>query len=815
MTAVKLEPDVKILVYPYDAITKQSGSGLGVSDVLASNINALAGGGGTGNYDTEFGSGEPWYSQVGYSSLPKNVSLIRFGEDGKVYKGASAFQGVSSQVTKELAGFVITHNNRRTNCVIDGVIDVNNPVPDNGYRSLSWKPLQGDNWQTYVPNLQPYRNFIRHTTQQPTKTIRIRTKEKLAAQQGFSADIIWRGVAAGMTNKAGFRISWCDGLYSIVWRQGAGIELQKKVSGKDVTWQQLVEDSGDFTGRTTLGILAIGGRIVVQLNDELWWKVEMKGGQPVDFRMPAGNIEVSSFGIDALVGIALPDCLNLAGTKVQTATITRKVPANFDRSIYATGYVKGWQGKRTKMSVTGNIDYQELQYTVNLTADTYESPMASAIMIDFPPSYIKVDQSPIDLAPAAMQAGYSGMQPGVMDTAAITAELFRSTLDDLYPTWKTLVKPFAPISVDVKWRYKDDVTGAITVDADYIRLFEGYIDAPDFSSDEVLKQHLSIKATDTTTRLKKPAGFIDGTFLPFDFKLLSSGKSALYGCECVQFLLERVLGSTVAGQLNGNGDPFRFQKSPYPLLGNSALAGYLYTIAPPASSGFYLPAPFGSNVMDWINTIAGYDRSVFFWGTNPDDPAGRPVPTYGRIEQIMYQGYNTPLAISDTNGGIYVNDFFDSVTRQTRSEKLYNDFVVWGANAKELEGILPSYFSGRATLPESRDSWKRTLLTQLDYISQVADGQQLAQAIANGIANQFNGSPMQEATFSLPKGEAILRWGMKIQPQMSGQFSDTGMELNGVNLRIERVDHQFNFMRDSPSIMKTSLTCRTLSNTGY
>lgn len=818
MALIKLEPELKVLIQPRDNIIHRDQHAVTVSDVLTQMVVPNAGSATQDGGDTA----TAWAQQSGFEYISPALEVVRFNNDGTATFGASVYEGSTGDAAQEMAGFFLKPTLRYKNNVINSEPSELDPVAANSFGNLQWKAQQGTAWKTYVPYQQPYRNFIRHGEQWPDKSISVKTVDALDKDKGFGAKIIWRGVALAQTQVAGYRLSLCDDLYSIEWRGGHPPRFCRKGTGANSNkWQvwKTFTDLGlsDFKGETDVAIYPLGGRLVVEIDNFAWWFTDSWGAEPTVFRLPKGKLTLSSFGVDAGVSVHLLDYYKSDGKAKLTGTLQRNININIRRNTSsATGYAKGYWVKNGRMTVSGEAAYDHVSYTATLTSSGTETPIISAALMDFPPSEAAAAEDPFDITAAIENTlDYESFEPGITDTAQISFKTSRVRLAQLDANWADYVKQFAPITVDVRWRYRDDVTCAISTDATFTRLFEGYIINPDMATLGTNDEPMTIVARDPVIRFMPPAAFIDGTYTPLDWLFLQNGGKALYGGDCIKYLIGRELGVDVGELLNGDGNALKYFSSHYPLMGSDNRAGYFIAIKPPTQAGFQLPPPFGQNMIDWFNQIRGYDQAVFYWGWTPDSPDGRPCFVYGRIPQILASLGATAIEIPDKEYNVGdSNVLFSDATVRFLSETTYNEVVVWGAQVNN--GIMPSLFQARAQVspsdPLSADNtWRRTKLFQADELQYYPDPNGLAAAMANFVISEFQGKVPRTVAIGIPQGDAFYHWGRKIKPKMV----DKTLGIDGEEFRITKVQHKFDINRDTAALWGTTLTVRPLSNKGF
>lgn len=839
----KREPQVKILVFPSSEIDRVAGVGTGdafvVQDIFGGHLVQQQGEGGDDADSPKGYNAVQWQGQRAFDSVDNTLEFIRFQKDGSVKRGVP---GLTEN--EGMGGWTLKAVSKPLNCTLT-TPQPNAPRPANKFGDLQWKPVKGDDWETYVPVEPPHRTYIRHRSHRPNQSVEI-VSQKRQRPSGLEIELLWDGVFGGHEKDGGVRLVLIDKQFSVVWRRiGKSIckptvERWRNEPGRSgwVLWKRLDDAATvNFEGRTLLRLQSINNMLVLDLDDKSYYFINSQtrpGSEEevpnlVPLSMGTGPLRLSVFGVDVTMGVSELEYKEKGQLQrtVRATTARPESVGQIQKGVFGGAHMPG-----TKVKVEGKRASHSVTYTVKMEADKKKvtSPYVSLVGIKFPGSTFSEPQTPIDVRPAAVSMKYSSGEPGLMASSEVQLELSRNLLDELLPSWRTLLKPFAPVRVLAQWTYdgEGDEAGTI-VEGGWTRVFEGYIATFDQNVSGYAEKSLSVVLRDPTIRLKSPAGFVDERYGPLDLLYAYGAGGPVYDGDCVKYLLKTELGSSVAETINGNGDPLLFSDTKFAMFTQEKdSVGYFVfnqLMKPSSSSEFLLAPPFGRDVLSWINdSIAGPMDAVFFWGYSPyatpavgDEYAfGTPplVPVYGNIF-LYYMKMNTLKVLPDA---IYLegdaNDLISSVSVETLTDKLYNEVVVWGQKPKGMLGaMVPTITGGRAALPASHPnaadhSWRRVMLEQQDFIGQLVE-KDYAQDLAIEMLNYFGDEAPRSVTVVMPRGDETLRWGMMIQPKMQASGSDLEIGVNDKQFRIKRINHSWDLTGSSPDrAFVTELVCR-------
>lgn len=835
----KREPQVKILVFPSTEIDRVAGVGTGdafaVQDIFSGHLVQQQGEGGDDTNSPKRFNSLQWQGQRAFDSVDTSLEFIRFQKDGTVKRGVPGLAEAEG-----MGGWTLKPVVKPLNCTLTTDLP-GDPLVDNDFDNLRWRPVKGDEWETFVPAEPPYKTYIRHRTQQPDRALEI-VSQKRTRDTGLEIELIWANVCAFQDKDPGVRLVLIDKKLSIVWRRGnksiakPAIERWRNEPGKSgwVLWKKLDDaPSVTFQGRTLLRLQCINNMLVLDIDDKAYYFIDSRtrpgDKDEIPDLQPSGMskepLRLSVFGVDVAIGISEIECQK-EGTLQRTVRAITARPESVGDT--AKGVYGGWHAPGTKVRIDGRRDAHTVTYTVEMKASKQQerSPFVSLVGMLFEGSTAGETQAPIDVRPAALSMKYSSGEPGLMAMSEVQLELSRNLLDEHLPDWRTLLKPFAPVRVLAQWTY--DAQGSI-VEGGWTRVFEGYVAAFDQNVSDFNDKSLSLVLRDPLLRLKSPAGFVDERYGPLDLLFAYGSGGPVYDGQCVQYLLATELGQSVAGTLNGNGDALQFSDLKYPVFSpeNDRVGyfGFQSMIRPSTQSSFLMAPPFGRDVLSWINeSIAGPMDAVFFWGYSPYSQAfesdehafGTPplVPVYGNIF-FYYAALSEIRVLPDA---IYldddVNKLISSVSVETLTDKMFNEAVVWGVKPKgTMESMVPSFHAGRATLPASHPnaaehSWRRVMLDQHDFIGNIVD-HEYAEALANEMLGYFADGIPRSVTVVMPRGDQTLRWGMRIQPKMQASGSDLEIGVNNQVFRIKRINHSWDFSGQNPDrAFVTEMVCR-------
>jgi hypothetical protein len=385
------------------------------------------------------------------------------------------------------------------------------------------------------------------------------------------------------------------------------------------------------------------------------------------------------------------------------------------------------------------------------------------------------------------------------------------TLRELGLDWRSYINKYHRAKLYATWDW-DDGTQYIELPDGYAEqalmlLFDGYVwslspDAPGYG-----KMPLTVEFRSPIVRLQKPAGLVDSRFGPLDHILvgkintLPRGEAPrLYGWECVQYILQQVLGGEWASKLVSRFPPWpNFDFEHYDLL------NYRMLFDPPMSAPFMFPPPFGRSALDWIKEFAQTDFAVFTFVLNWANPTAGPVPIYGWYYSLVAMAPTVPIYDVGANAASATAGW------QQLPEQDFNQVQVWGKlpnDAGDLAGLMPALpsMSGMtnivgSAIPEqlADRTWERTKLMQGPHFWVPG----VAQAVSWLTALRHRNLDPRRVTFTL-RGDPWWWWGTKVVPDFSGPQSDPDLFEAGETFRIMRVKHHIDCVKHT---WETTLNC--------
>lgn len=815
--ATRTYEEVEILVYPNTAIPYRQNNGFVVADVLGERMG-LGEGDNSGLTIQDFNPtiSIPWLNgqAPNFSSLD-GVEFVRFYSDGTCQFGASAESGKKDTVS----GFILQGRIAYLDCKIGS------STTDTSNFDQTWIEAQGK-YKVVLPPGAPRRTRILNTSKDQTH--KAQTKGKLPANRSFQVDVFLT-VHTPDGQLPGFRVRWGADL-SLVGRQGLKWCVERSVNGVDATWRKLdslppVNCEG---GRYQIQVRRIAGRMVVTINGASFWFMDTQNGlSPKQSKLkvmawPEAPLQISCVNLRAQVGTALIKYADKNDT-VFTGSIVRsfKRKTNANNEAVVLQKVSGWSPAPGLATVSAFVAQGSLSYTLSLrgSAQGIDTPFVNKVLIRTEPFWQYPVAVPLNLSAATDSLVIDEAMPPIAAGAEVSLVVDRVRLNSINANWLDWVKSYNPVTIRTRSHYDDNSTGS------WVSMFSGYIVKPNYTT-KFNDQMMTLTCRCPIIRLQKPAAVIDHRYPPLDFLFArgveEQGNFSIYGADCVQEILRNTLGDSAADSLNGDGNGMRYFNDHYALLSTETDAGGYLAVTgalgaqPPATNGFYFPAPFGDDAMAWIGKLAAYDHAVFYYG-RPSGHTGFPCPVYGRILNILagQPTYTIPdlkYVEGDQNKALLAAE------NERRPERDINRVLVWG---KQPEGgaaqLLPSFRMAEARLPAGdrnspEKSWERTLVIK----SELANYPGGAEAIAMGTIAELRDRVMAFPRLEM-QGQSYLTWGVKITGKTEGEcpnISDTAIGLQQT-FRVEKVQHTFEFDKSGGAQYKTIAWARPLSGLGW
>lgn len=856
----KAWPEIRATCYPRTAIPNRgrpgpmlnhllpdmmnlgNGDGQGLGAPLTG-INPGAGVSGGGQWVAQsardFGSAGGRTYRPAFDAVTGDLEFVRFGTDGRVTVGASAYQGKS----EEVAGWTLRGREIPAHV---------GTTTGGGYAALGWQGATGV-WGTVKDGNG--RGFIVNTASTPKQSGA--TATALGANQGFRADLTATALGTGaLSGGVGVRLIWgADRALDL--NDGALPVVLQRRNGQ---WQSVRRLEGAQPvnlrgGSLLVRVLRIGGRQVVQLGSERYHFLETdEGGGGVPAQWPAAPVQIETTNCRVRLGVApisytKPDGTPQTGSYRITEPRARQLDTDALQSAVA-GYVPRRDNVDVQVSTPAGVIQSDV--TLTATAGGLDAPLLTMVQAQFPlvppPS---TSGAPLDISFAVTSASLSDAMPPIMSGAELTLEIDRGlleakfpfvpaqeeiteTLDDggtvTYPAteasgsdWTQVVDIDCPVDFEARWHYTDGSVG------EWIQYFRGYVHAPSRASDAVGERKMTLVCRDQITRLQDPAGIVDHHYASLlDYlwgrktrATQNAGGAKLWGGECVRAILRLAIGQSEADRLNGTGynddgslgvrfgSMKYFPSSHYPLLSAGGdKCGYL-TLEQVASGNVpttgkpIFPAPWGSDALSWITTIAAFDRAIFFYGTSEGYNGSWPYPVYGRITEILAARQTTHV-IPDADYELDdANRMVEKLSVSARADANINRVLAWsnGFGGDGMESWMPALRMSEARLvpPDKNapeNSWARTKVLRSDLAGLPGGVEALAQVYINQIRNRVMQWPtltMRGQDYRPLVGERPTFWGDKIRLHTNGELSDTtlGLNYNGDStreFRVERVE---------------------------
>lgn len=533
--------------------------------------------------------------------------------------------------------------------------------------------------------------------------------------------------------------------------------------------------------------------------------------------------------------------------------------------IEANLYATGWGRDGTGVSFPAAEIYQRevgrglferaLAYVCELRASTdgKDVPLLTTVAYSWGGANAPIEQrQPLDITPACVgSARISTGQPPDVPTADLSLKVDHVLLQQLLTsgdaaagaTHRDYVSKYNRIVVRARWNYSDNTQD------EYSTLFDGAIYSPARNTARILQQDWSLTCRDRVMRCSSPWAFVDskyraGHFLLFEkvnqaIKRAGSGAAfAFFGAELIHDILRITFGDEVANSLNGGidtGNPsaranglLRYfprltaplMESGYDVLGLIALQGPLDNQGrsiPTVGNGLMFPPPYKQAVIQWLQQIAALEQAVFYWGWPPGIEVESPVPIYGRITEITKAARALGVyEIPDCNYGGEgdIDRAMMSVESRLLVERDITRVVTYAGQAGDASGLIPAIASGEARFDpgpanDPQNGGERTLVQENDALllaGLLTGGPEGLNQFLGGLSeltlNQYAGVSQEDISIAM-RGDAALRWGREIRPQMSadggftsggvGDYSFDAMDLHDKPYHVQRVEHSLSF----------------------
>ncbi|BCM88853.1 hypothetical protein IAD21_00695 [Abditibacteriota bacterium] len=840
-------PFVSVLVWPVDPEAANR-SQWTLSENYAGCFQAGSDGG------TDDGGGIPGFKSIQFPHQPALLNLqgpvdfVRFTAAGRVERGASA--ALQSTPDSELCGLTVQlRRESLRNSMQNEPHQSKAPNLPGSSPSLLWVTEAGA-WETLVPVSSPFDSCVHPYNFNPNTAFKIKTRKPWDANRGFVAMWDYGGVIYEHKGDPAVRLSWGD-KWSLVFR-GLGDKarptLERRESGQWVCVRVLRDcvplDQKFWTSSHTARVQCIGARLCVDVDGTEYAVAELDDfGNATEATWPRKPLRFSVWGADATLRVH-----RLSGDSSEQDADGNPIPhqVSFRRTIPAPDNPPFEQGvlefkaagDRVRghsvpvsgpdsdhprgsisintlllgtglelVTITGAWVGNIAGYHATLYCTSTTPPLLSGLVAEFAPLPTQSLPDPIEVRAAVSSLSVDSGDPETLPDAEASLSLSHSLLEQLVPGWKSAILPYRPLLIRAKHRVEDGWT----------TLFRGFLTPDSLTRDKWNDKELPLIARGPLVRLSEPAALVDERFGPLDLQL-NTGKNQLFGAEAAKRLLTIELGEGWTNNFNGDGDAFRYLPDGHYALLDNQDGGYFVATKAPRSGNWRLPPPFGSDLKSWLNSLAKYDRAVWFF-----DAASNAF-FYGRIVELLIERGHIRWSVPETAPPSNVTTTSDwpllsSLSKSGLLEQAFNDVRVWGAAPRGAEGFSPSFIMGRAgdADPNSLDpisvaqSWRRTHLEKPDFVKQGVVNSSYANGLAYSIWQEYRGRPPVRMEANFETGFLGPRWGeiLHLPTGFDGPH-DAG---HAEDWRILRVKHAFDFT-GSEHRFSTTLTTRTLSATG-
>lgn len=793
--ATRTSTQARVICYPKLAIPYRYNDGFIVADIIGDRMNLGAAGAGLSFAAINPTVSIPWLTsdKLQFESLDK-VAFVRLLKDGTVVAGGSSDETAQT----DLAGFILPGRIGPLDCkVYQG-----NTIADGGNFDLNWVPLSGK-WRTALPPQAPRRNWIMNSGGEASA--QIRTKGTIQANRQLCVNFVLSGMSSGDPQPT-VAFTW-GGKYRLVGRHGGKFEVNRLINGQWAEWATLekgpvVNANG---GQYRILLRRIAGRLVVDVNEHTFWFAETK----TEISEPRRRLRSVEWPESPL----LLECSNVvAMTSVQLIKYADAADVPFNGS-FARGFAHsfpatnemiilsrpaGWSAPGCGVTVTPSVAAGSIQYTCHLTSNQngIDTPFVNKVVVRGKSLWRRNTTNTREIGSAVEKLTIDGTAPPEAAGGEANMVIDRNRLPD---DWAEFLDEDCPIEISVREHYDDGVAG------DWVPMFAGYVIKPDMDSGSYNERYLKVHALNPIWRLREKNAKVDFKYPPLDFifmqQTLELDQMQVWGSDCVKELLNIALGEFAGDELNGDGNGEKYFSNHYPLLDSgSDTGGYLIMKSslegqPPSQNGWMFTPPFDSDVESWIKQIAEPDHAVFCYRKPPGSPNSFPVPTYGRLSLIM-AGSPTYVFPDQRYDEGDQNKVITSVSIETKPDRAINAIQVWSnPPGGETGGLLPAVRMAKASLPASdrnaaHRSWEKQKIIKNDLFYGFGDAESVAIVGINILRDVDYIWP----TFTT-RGILRFQWGDKVQPKISGLYSDPDMaaRLHGRLFRAGRVQHSFDY----------------------
>lgn len=833
----KISAEAQVLLYPQTAIPKKGPFDFHLVDRIGELLYPWSDSSGF-DFLNALNPTPPieWAAQPHFTRI-SGAMFVRFLQNGRVQFGVSRPEGDAFDGSQELSGFIITPRLALLDCKIgDTGGDLNTDATD-----LNWNILQGT-WKTVLVPLAGQGTCLFNTGNDELAVAS--TAGNIPGNRSLCFEVAYLGhIPAGINPEQIISIGNKWALHLVHGKAPAIC----RYDGQTLEIFRVLGDGPSMNmqgGKYRIGFCRVAGRGVVFINEMAWWFLDTQeplsnfagGGitnlpKAKEVTWGAYPLLVMCFNVKARLGVRVIKWSSAGGSPYQ-AVVERSVPLRTALVADADPVVchAGWEREGTAITITPGNDTNNVtwQGLLRASADGIDTPLLGTVCLRFAPNWSSPVITPVDLRPGTSSIRVSLPLPTVAPCATASLNLDREKLDKMAPGWRTVFAPYAPVTIRVRWQYQDG--GAISY-GNWRTVFKGYVYKPDKASEEVNDGAMTIFCMDESLRLKNPAAMLDERVPPLDVvfmeRALAAGASnngslfnrvALYGAECVQEIVRHFKGDAEANAINGDGNPLRFSPANMAPLYSSesdfcgyapiaAVLGESTTLAPVSQGGLCFPVPYGQDARAWISQFEQVDKAHCYYSRLPD--SDEPVLIYGRLLNILSGRSVRRIPDGDYQSGD-VDRLMTSLRTERRPDADINTINVWGKTPEGMEGFIPALRMARAGLINPNDvnnaihSWERARIIRTPFALTFAEG------MAQGIIAQLDGVRHEWPSVSYRGDENALP-GDVLQFVMNSATSDEGLDLNGVRVRVESLDHDLRFGADNVGEFETTAYCRPLS----
>lgn len=829
--ANKTFPEISLVAFPKSAIPKRGAHGFLVGDVLGDCMNAAAGdSAGLGFEQTNPTVSIDWLSlhdgsNTGQITGKSGVDFVRFLSDYRFVEGAAAHKNEPGSV----AGFILQGRIARLDCKVGSTtLDAGNTDLNFTAQSGTWKttPAAGGLNCTRVTNVGSDDKAV------------VLTQGDIPANRSFAWNLRFSQLKSSGSVPE-FRGIWGQNTYSLHLVQGKTPAIDKYVNGEWRVWKRLdgAPSSNLAGGRLDFWARRIGGYLVVTLAGRSWWFLDVPPtdnpsvrATPRDAGWPAGRHLFAVLNCRLSLAVGTIKYASPAGTPFE-GTFGRRLPCKQNLPAAGEGRSAGWKRGGTSVEIEPVAAPGQVSYEVTLTAgpDGIDTPFVTKVLCRFAPTWTNPNVAGLEIEAAVKNWRVSKARPPLLAGAQATFELDRTILNRLSGSWQTYAGQYHPVQFKVKWHYDDG-----TSDLNFTRLFRGYIYLPAMDSERANDQRLRLTCRDPMLRLQDENARVNFRYPPLDilFAFLEGDNPdgmAIYGWDAIKEILGIAIGPDEANTLNGDGDGSKyFSEGHYALLSSRTdTAGYFAVSQslgqPVTTGGWMFPAPYRSDVLSWLKTIAkndgGQESTVIYYGW-PDGYDGEwPVPIYGRLLNIIAGRTVKVLPDADYISGD-INKLIQRMSVERRPDRNINVVTAYAAGAPNIaDNIDLPIRMAQARLafddinaPE--DTWEREL--ELDVEMGAAPGARGFGGVEAAALDFIELMKNRDMDFPdlVIRGDAEMDWGDKVQVKLQNACgSDTTIGLHGVTFRVEQVEHSGS--QENGATFETALYGRPLSSRGW